>query len=460
MIKRLILSLFFLTGLVFANEKLDNDLAYLTRLMKECYAGYEYNIEQGFDFDAAIENIRELYIKKSVESTKEYDSELLAQCINLELLEKLKVPDNHLQIVSKKQMYGVKQNFWYASKVYFTKQGEDYYTTFSLNFKIRRKSLYTGDKNNLYKIIRHNKEYFVFGLNSPYEIKTAELSLNNKQYKVKVKNKPVLLRYKENWIGIRKTEKTVYFSASDCIFMSWDNSSYNIQVKKFEDYVSELRRKNYENVIVDLRGNPGGLVDRLTPILSSLNFGGDYKNPNKVYKKINTINKGKRLDSELIRQAMEQFSKLNPGLENHVEIDSAYEYYAANQLEIYDFTPVYKGKLIILTDTNTASASELFISYSYLFENVYLIGTNTSGTIDFGALLDYYLPESNVRMHLASGSFKENEFLQNNSHWHGDTKGFYPDYWCNAATLLPTLIYITGDKKLKKKLRGLSIQLL
>ena len=240
MIKRLILSLFFLIGLVFANEKLDNDLAYLTRLMKECYAGYEYNIEQGFDFDAAIENIRELYIKKSVESTKEYDSELLAQCINLELLEKLKVPDNHLQIVSKNQIYGVKQNLWYTSKVYFTKQGEDYYTTFSLNFKIRRKSLYTGDKNNLYKIIRHNKEYFVFGLNSPYEIKTAELSLNNKQYKVKVKNTPVLLRYKENWIGMRKTEKTGYFSASDCIFMSWDNSSYNIQVKKFEDYVSEL----------------------------------------------------------------------------------------------------------------------------------------------------------------------------------------------------------------------------
>ena len=460
MIKKLILSFFFMTGLVFANEKLDNDLAYLKRLMKECYAGYEYNIEQGFDFDEAIENIRELYIKKSSESSNDYDSELLIQCINQELLEKLKVPDNHFGIIFNNHGYGFKRNKWFASKVYFTKKGEDYFTTFSWNFKIKRKSRYTGDKNNLYKIIRHNKEYYVFGLNSPYEIKTAELSLNNKQYKVKVKNKPVLLRYKKNWIGMRETDKTAYFSASDCMFMSGDNTSYNIQVKKFEDYVSELRRKDYENVIVDLRSNTGGILNRLTPILRSLNFGGDYKNPVKIDKKINTINKIKIIDSELIQQAKKQFYKENPGLENYVEIDSAYIYNASQQPESYDFTPVYKGKLIIITDSYTASASEMFISFSYLFENVYLIGSNTSGTIDFAAVWDYYLPESNVKICLAAESFKENEFLQNNPHWHGDTKGFYPDYWCNAFTLLQTLVYITGDKKIKKKLRGLSTQLL
>ena len=80
--------------------------------------------------------------------------------------------------------------------------------------------------------------------------------------------------------------------------------------------------------------------------------------------------------------------------------------------------------------------------------------------INFGGVFDYYLPESGIMLHLASGSLKNSDFLQKNPHWHGDTKGFYPDYWCTDSSLLPTLVAITKDKKLKKSLRGLHKHLL
>ena len=67
--------------------------------------------------------------------------------------------------------------------------------------------------------------------------------------------------------------------------------------------------------------------------------------------------------------------------------DSTTEYYKNQPIPEYNFEPAYKGNVIILCDAFSASAAELFIAYSYMFENVYLIGTNTSGTIDFGTVI-------------------------------------------------------------------------
>ena len=57
----------------FGNEKLDNDLAYLKRVLSDAYVGYEYNVEQGLDFDEAIENVRNLYLKKAEKSKNDPD---------------------------------------------------------------------------------------------------------------------------------------------------------------------------------------------------------------------------------------------------------------------------------------------------------------------------------------------------------------------------------------------------
>ena len=101
----LLICLFITSSLTFSKTKLDTDLSYLKRVLEEAYAGYEYNVEKGFDFDAAIEKVRKLYLNKAAENQideNELSDELLADCINSEIVTKLKVPDNHFQIGTKK----------------------------------------------------------------------------------------------------------------------------------------------------------------------------------------------------------------------------------------------------------------------------------------------------------------------------------------------------------------------
>ena len=447
----------------FGNEKLDNDLAYLKRVLSEAYVGYEYNVEQGFDFDAAIENVRNLYLKKAVENQideNELSDDLLAECINSEILTKLKVPDNHFQIIAKNYRYGFNPQIWYCSRVFFTKKGDDYYVASSRDFRIKRNAKYTGNVQNLFRVIKSNKEYYVFGVFPNEPIKKAEISINNKSYMTKVRIRNSWKKYIPGHLGMKKTKKSLYLSFSDCLFEGSDRTGHAVLAKKLQNHIHELRVNSFENVIIDLRGNTGGVIGNITPVLSALNFEGDYKNSDKVDKKLRTFGGGKLKYSELTAEASKEWAYENPAYDRFIVEDSTTEYKRNNLVKEYDFEPVYKGKLIILCDFMTASASETFIAYSYIFKNVYLIGTNSSGTIDFGGLYDYYLPESGVMLHIASVSFKDSDYLQKNSHWHGDTKGFYPDYWCTDSSLLPTLVAITKDKKLKKSLRGLHKQLL
>lgn len=459
----LLICFFITSSLTFSNTKLDTDLSYLKRVLKEAYAGYEYNVEKGFDFDAAIEKVRKLYLNKAAENQideNELSDELLADCINSEIVTKLKVPDNHFQIGTKKTVYGFKPQKWYSSKIFFKKQGNDYYVASSRDFRIRRKSKYTGNVEHLFKVIKSNREYYVFGVFTNEKIEKAEISINNKIYITKVRIGNYLKDYYPSHLGMKKTKKSIYLSFSDCVLNGNDRQSHTLLSRKIYDNLLELKKHNYENVIVDLRCNFGGVVNNITPVLSAINFQGDYKNLSEVDKKIETYSASKFIDSELVREAGLQLAEENPAYKQYVEYDSIYDYQIANPRKTYDFKPAYKGNIIIIIDFHSASASELFIAYSYMFDNVYLVGTNSSGTIDFGDLLDYYLPESDVKLHLAARSFKDSDFLQKNPHWHGDTKGFYPDYWCTDSSLLPTLVAITKDKKLHRKLRGLYKHLL
>ena len=455
--------LLFIGSFCFSNTKLENDLTYLRQVLTEAYVGYEYNEKAGFDLDLAIDNVRKQYIEKSGDvglSDDEISDDLLAECINNEILEKLKVPDNHFGIYSKNSYYGYDPQKWFSSKIFFAKEGNDYYVSFSLNPRIRRKARYTGKKENLFEVILLNKRYYVFGIFSNNTIKEGEVSINNKNYKTRMYIGNYIYNRESGHIGLKRTKKSVYLSFSDCTFYGQNKNDHTFLFRKLEDYLREIKKNHYENFIIDLRGNWGGIVENIIPVLKTINFEGDYKNCDKVIKKINTFRSSNIKDTELIRKGRSQYQEENPAYKQFLVEDSATEYYKKQPVPEYDFKPAYKGNVIILCDFNTASAAELFIAYSYMFENVYLIGTNTSGTIDFGGVFDYYLPESGIKLHISSASFKESGFLQNNPHWHGDKKGFYPDYWCTSNSLLPTLVSITKDKKLRRKLHGLSKRLL
>ena len=58
--KRKIVIIFLLCNLFccFANDALEEDLSYLKLVFENCYAGYEYNLKQGFDSQKAIKQER------------------------------------------------------------------------------------------------------------------------------------------------------------------------------------------------------------------------------------------------------------------------------------------------------------------------------------------------------------------------------------------------------------------
>lgn len=275
-------------SIAFANAKLENDLEYLHQVLTEAYVGYEYNEKAGFDLELAIDNVRKQYIKKAGADKLSDDTisdDLLAECINNEILEKLKIPDHHFGIYSKHSYYGFNPTKWFSSKIFFTKEGNDYYVSLSLNPRIRRKAKYTGKRENLFEVILLNKRYYVFGVFSNNTIKESEVSINNKIYKTRMYIGNYIYNRRPGHIGMKKTKKSVYLSFSDCTFYGQNKNDHTVLVRKLEDYLREIKKSYYENYIIDLRGNSGGIISNLIPVLKTINFEGDYKNCDKVTKK-------------------------------------------------------------------------------------------------------------------------------------------------------------------------------
>lgn len=103
----------------------------------------------------------------------------------------------------------------------------------------------------------------------------------------------------------------------------------------------------------------------------------------------------------------------------------------------------YTGKIILLTDTATASAAEetvlLFRSLYSDTDQLYVIGENTLGGLEYGNSLTYYLPNSGITVNIPSTQLivKDTQFT--------DGIGFYPDYWSTGEDITATVQAITGD---------------
>ena len=96
-----------------------------------------------------------------------------------------------------------------------------------------------------------------------------------------------------------------------------------------------------------------------------------------------------------------------------------------------EFTPEFNGRFILITDWGTGSSAETFISVmKNLFKDkVILAGQNTAGCLDYANVHTFVLPDSRLRIMLSQTDFTQTPMLQPESGWHGDSQGFFPDYW-------------------------------
>ena len=86
-------------------------------------------------------------------------------------------------------------------------------------------------------------------------------------------------------------------------------------------------------------------------------------------------------------------------------------------------------------------------------ENVILVGENTSGTLISGNAVIYELPNSKLKIKLASESYKNTVLLKCLEQWKGENCGFFPDYWITDNNLKQTIEYITKDNHISQLLK-------
>ena len=443
-------------------KELDENLQYFKEIYTQANAQYEYEKELGLDIDAVVSEIKQSYLKQC-KLDEPINSDILVTCYGTVLEKVQKVPNNHFAVYNQNHFYGRKYWLWNYSLVVFEKRGDEYYCIQTDWFsKFKKGGKYTGDTENLFKLVnRHGKggDLYRFGVLSEDWIEEGIISVDGKDYTVHLHGLPSLW-HEESGIGVITTDKTYYIGFNNFTF-SWDDANkYRELHNTLNEYLKLLDDNEFENIIVDLRGNMGGMERSFYPFMQRLAAGRDYGKQREFQKKLDSLYNGrKQYYSDYINQNFLEVMKTNPGNYDKKEEEKLKKskgfYFEQDNHDYYDFDCNFKGKLIILMNYWTASAAELFITESYMFDNVILLGCNTNGCFDFGGKLVYKLPHSDISIDLCSDSFKEMKFTQENPHWHGDYKGFYPDYWVTEYSLLKTLVYLTSDRKLKRVLKGI-----
>ena len=211
-------------------------------------------------------------------------------------------------------------------------------------------------------------------------------------------------------------------------------------------------KKNKDFIILDIRGNYGGADLYSLKFFSDLYFNNKNKSEKflKNYKgyvrevyslasvqsSIYSLKKYCDISIPDIEKEINKLIKLEKKLTQKPQkiIETNYE------SKINFNKPAYKGKIIILTDRGVASSGESVLEQAYLFFNknqVIQIGTNTAGCGSFGNVLSYHLSNSGLQINCGFTDFTKK--VNKSNKFHGEGKGFYPDYWCTVNDLSETM---------------------
>lgn len=149
--------------------------------------------------------------------------------------------------------------------------------------------------------------------------------------------------------------------------------AFNGNRKKIDSLISQIKVKNYNNLIIDIRDNPGGNFETSLPLgnfLTDREFIAGYF-PNK-----NWYKKNNRSPNESDQEHFNTFS--------YGTLDEFYEK-AADQFGAYlRTTPdaeTFKGQVFILTNNKTGSTAEVFTITAKEEKLAIIVGTKTAGVL-------------------------------------------------------------------------------
>lgn len=433
-------------------QEFDEDLDALEHLLSHTYVLYDKSVKKGFKMNAFLNSIK----AKCPKSFNDlYSSSNLLKSIKSAGFEHLPYKDSHLNLSWGYNYESVfSHHTVYLSNTYFEKIGKDYFVHSSDDENVKAGSKYKGKSENLYKCLTKSGELYRFGTMSDYAVELADLKLNTGTVTVKVSHEQKYYAYTDT--SYAKTEENyLYIKISDWAFGENQDIEAMTNPRQMLAAIKETAKTAAEKdyVIIDLRGNPGGISYFAEELLYHIYF---TNNPALIGPFTNNLKQANtgtiNLISSEIAYAGTRHSQISKLYAKEYDPDyTAPEYKGleakpAKNFPAYTGEKTFNGKLIILIDSYSASASEMCIATARLIDkdNVILVGENSAGCISYGGVYPYYLPNSGICLNLSNTDFSETAMFVQNEKWAGETYGFMPDYWATNETLKETVDLIMG----------------
>ena len=259
--------------------------------------------------------------------------------------------------------------------------------------------------------------------------------------------------YYENTVFAEvETLDSAYIRITDFVEVPPENDSFSEKRRIFKQFVNCAGKyRNKKNIILDLRSNRGGNDSYSLKFFNKL-YGremSDYIGTETEFRYSLNF-----LISKPIKEVIENNYVWKKGCPYYLDY---YEHDKRNwfRLNLKHLSkvrpPKFKGNVFILTDKNTASAAEETIVFARqifsMTNQVKVIGENSAGCITYGNVMNYWLPNSKLRIDLTSSKYV---YSISGEKINLEGKGFCPDYWSNAMDMKKTLINLTGDKELEQ----------
>lgn len=438
-------------------KKMLNDVEEFCYIVETCYAGYDAAVKNGLNIDDAKQKVIDNYKKGQKISVDDLVLKIHEQFSPF-------IQDYHGYIGKGTGYRFITPTQAYFSNTYVKKENDKLYVVQS-----DKKSLQPGDEitcnpNLLFNYPAKGENVYRLGC-----------LISKKSLLIKVQKDDIDIVLPINVVEplntdfeyfTKENENTIYIRYNRCYFNN--ETEYNSLVD-FSN-AAELCR-NKETIILDIRGNPGGDDTYSDAFFNDLcfyqkdfsnsidtvysNSGNDNTDglpmPNTVFSYMSiksylqALNGYVNMENEIWKGVAQGLQKmLNEQKKNPQKI-----YQKATNSKINNIPPLYKGKIIIITDNGVCSSGESIVEQAYkYFSNTnqsYTIGTNTAGCGAFGNICTYYLSNSGIQVNFGITDFTGKQSQMPS--FHGEGKGYNPDFWCTNEDIADTVYYITQDEE-------------
>lgn len=495
---------------VLTEKELEKDLDYLKYYITTFYCGYPEMLENGYDIEKVISEIKKDCDKDK--TAKGYDYSNFYSSMRKNLLKYHAITDCHFYVGGNGQF----SNTLYFSDIYVKPVKSDGKIKYIVVKNQREempekvvKSLgkytpanikpgqeFTGPESMLFEWFDGKEIIYRIGILSRQNQNTILIPIEGKKVTAQAIQSPAL-GHAGKMQGMRETKDTLYLSLADFMFLQ---SSEIKGYKEFQTLCENAHFKSGEKkqIIIDLRGNPGGnpffaamlfsnliynnsddisyelvsnvanLINqneykRMSPTYGKLYLHGRFFSIKERFKKLKYLRKTReKTDYEKYEKSVNKHVKKQLFWPSVAELFypniSNIEYLNINLKNEMLPQPDYKGDIYILTDRYSASCSEYSIALLHKMTEasdikIHHLGENSAGAVHYVDPTSVGLPYSGIWITFPTSRNYSPAF--NHPDFHGEGYGWFPEYWVTHYNLLNTLCNLIDDPELETALQGL-----